>query len=1051
MIRALGLALATVSPVALVAPACAQETSQNESSFDIEAGALANALDQLAEQSGLQIIYRSDRLANTQTAGVSGTMTADAALSALLNGTGFEARQDSSGAYAIVKAGNISAGQTSSNNGQILVTGSRIQNPNLTSTNPITSLTGDQLRVRGNLNLAEAVQRIPALINTEQLDSFDEGRQNLNLRNLGIDRTLTLVDGKRFVGGSSINPAVDIGNIPIALIERVDVLTGGASSIYGADAVAGVVNFILKDDFEGVEVSGQAGLAAGQGDAEEYQFSIVAGTNFDNGRGNVTASYTYNRSEAFLAEDRSFASSEFAPLVDNPSGGLPAQIHFPGARTSGFPADGSALTLFGVLDLPFPPFLAPLPLGDFNSDGTPFNDDPIIGDGALQSEISFPQLRPDTRRHILSLSANYELSPAAKPYVDVHFTDAELVRQTGNHFAFGEIASTNAFLTAPLPPLFPGFPIFILRSQPDLALPRTQDDRTFRIVAGIEGQLSDSLRYDIYVNHGRNDSEETRVERLEDRFQAALDAVVDPATGDIVCASNLAPQAFFFPAPELSFTPGASSGCVPFDLFTSDLGANAASLDFLFTEFVNQVDTEQTVISGYLAGEIPLFSVAPAEFVLGAEYRDERAARVIDTRATTAAGLAQFPVDDQIGGFDVFDVFGELAIPIIESAPGADELSVRGAFRYSDYSLSGSEFTYNFGAVWAPTPDFKFRGSYARAVRAPNLGELFRPAFGGPNPFIDPCDTTGPSPAVNNGSGSRATNCATDLAAVGVADPSTYAAGFVFTTQSFSGNINLEPEVADTLTIGLVAQPSFAPGLSFTIDYYDISIENAIESPSGQFIIDQCYDSPDLNNQFCDLVTRSSTPAMFPMQPGLGNVSAVSVIDLNLARFDTSGIEFNLNYQTSPGAFGQWAFNLAGHYLITDATQPTPDAASRIDTRGIETNEGNASGKTPTWILNADANWNLAEWDANLGVSFHNSVLRGENVNRATIRDLTDDPFLDPLWDVRLQAGYSFGDRARIFVGMNNVLDQKPDLGTVFAPIGPVGRFVYAGANFKIF
>jgi len=1053
----------SVCAVAITAMICVipVQAQSKKSNLDIDAQVMETALNQLAQAYGKQIVVYSDDAKGLSSERLVGVFTEDEALNMLLKNSDLTYKYINDRTIAVGSAERLAAkddqpkevssflvaqvaqesdkeiettgfeGPGNQNietttvlptleqlnpNDDVIVTGTRFTNPNLTAPNPVTSISSVDIRNSGRTRITDVLQRLPALKQSEQSDDFDDGRQNLDLRHLGAARTLTLVDGKRFVPGSAGNSAVDVSAIPIALLERIDVLTGGASAIYGADAVTGVVNFILKDDFEGASISGRYGAAIDQWDADDASINLLLGKNFDSGRGNITASYSFSNIDQLLSSDRDFSSPEERIVFRNNVTGMSPELVPVLGDFSNFSRDGAEI-------LPSSFFTGPGQ--SLNGDGTFFTE----ADQSLTAEVFGLQLRPQSQTHNASLSGHYNISEAFRPYFRGIYSNTNNESRTlPGQFTFGQpIAIDNPFLPQQAIDAFSPFPPFVTsptfnRLDNDRPITTFTDPEVFQITGGIKGDINDHLRYDIYGNIGRNDVTIRSSQIQRDRYIAAIDAV--EVGGNIVCRDV-----------------SVFADCAPLNPFSRSEAVNGAAYDFIYQPGETVQSIDQNIVSGFIGGDLePLGLSLPGgavEFILGAEYREE----IFETRVNEFSTTTQ--TDPQ--KISVTEVFGEIGLPIFsEAGPLLEELTLTGAFRYSDYNTSGGSSTYNVGGVWAPNTDIKFRGTYARSVRSPNVTELFlAPVFFSPLLTGDPCDDQ----SVNNGSQFRVANCATVLTAAG-ADPATYdfdnftfGGGFLPIAGQTSGNPNLTPERADTFTLGAVLTPDFIEGLSLTVDYYDISINSAIGNVNEGFILEQCVDAPTIDNQFCDLITRGPN----------GAPSFLLTTPVNIGEFETSGFEIAANYNFPETEVGLFQTSVTANYLNKLSAQTTSDPASAIDERGIEgTDTSFFRGLSPTWTVNFDLNWAKDKWDSNFGINYHNSVLRVPNVERDRATEVLEDPNLDALWNLRYQLGYSVDENARFYIGFDNLLDQKPDVGTNFQPADPVGRFLYFGFQLDI-
>ena len=973
----------------------------------------------------------------------------------------------------------------------IVVTGTRIARPALEAPSPITSVTSENIQLSGETNLTGLLNEVPALVGS--LDNDDStnlgigttGQNTLNLRNLGSQRTLVLVNGRRHVGGSGGTTAVDVNTIPVDLIERVDVLTGGASSVYGADAVTGAVNFIMKDDFEGLSFRGQGGLTPDHGDAATYFGSVVGGKNFADGRGNVTFSFEYSKENGIEAEDRDFASTAAFDLLDNPDfdpngPDVRQRVFFQDATIAFASPEGAvAIDFFDGFDLLF----------DFEGDGDPYDlGAPIsfrntIGGSATRIWQFSGSLTSDVERYIANVNTHYDFNENVRGFLELKFAQVDSEAQGSPAFndLIPILVNENPFVPQTILDAATAAgtdTVFISHDSFEVGV-RGEDirRRTYRVAGGLETEIwpdkFDNLGLDLSVVYGRTDEKFTARNNLVlDRFYAALDAVVDPATGQPTCRTNLDPSALppqipfpggfgflgFFDAFNTTvtpdnfgttpfFTPGPGSGCEPLNLF--GLGnASDAAIAFVNDQSLREATVEQLVVSMILSGDSGgMFEMpaGPVGFAFGVEYRDEESSDTPPEINTTGFtfGNAIFPT---VGGYDVFEGYGEVSVPIIKDQPFAELFALDAAFRVSDYSTIGSTLAWNVGGVYAPTQDFRVRGTYAVAVRAPNIAELFDPqnqSFFLPD---DPCDVD--NIPLGADPGLRAANCAAILSPLGI-DPLTFQGDDILnaTFPGLSGgNPNLSEETARSWTVGFVYEPSFIENLSFTVDYFNIDIEQGIIAPASQDIVDQCVDLPSVDNQFCPLISRRAD----------GGLSSLEVVPVNVAFFETSGIDYEVNYLWDPASIGfdnigEFNIRYVGSYLerldVVSLPGQTPDA----ERDEISTLLGDDA---PVHVGALDLTWLFGDLTANYRWRFRDRLFRDEidefdsATNQGVI--LFEPARTSNLSTHDIQFRYSLRPNAEVYVGANNVFDQEPDIGFTGTPVDSVGRYVYAGFTFQL-
>lgn len=893
-----------------------------------------------------------------------------------------------------------------------------------------------------------------------------------------------LVNGRRHVGGSGSNTAVDINSIPVDLIERVDVLTSGTSSIYGADAVTGVVNFIMKDDFEGLSVRAQGGLTPDHGDAENYFASIAAGTNFADGRGNVVASFEYSNESGIDASDRDFASDESFALVDNPdfdpNGPDVRQRIFLQDGTIAFASPGGsvALDFFNGLDLLF----------DFEGDGDLYDlGQPVtfrntVGGSATRISDLAGSLTSDVTRYVGNVNARYDFNPNVRGFLEMKFAQidsfaesspafSDLVPILVNENPFVPQAIADASALAGVDTVFVSHDLFDLGRRGEDAR-----RRSYRVAGGLEAKILpdtfDDLSLDFSVVYGRTSEQFAATNNLVlDRFYAALDAVIDPSTGQPTCRTNVDPSALppqiplpggfgflgFFDAfnaavtPENFgttpfFTPGPASGCQPLNLF-GDGNASQAAIDFVNDDSLREARIEQLVLSGTLHGDtggaIDL-PAGPIGFAAGVEYRDEDSADtppLINTAGLTF-GNRIFPT---AGGYRVFEGYAEISAPLVADKPFAKILRVDGAVRLSDYSTVGSTLAWHAGGVYSPIDDLRFRGTYSVAVRAPNIGELFSPqnqSFFLPD---DPCDID--NIPLSSDPGLRAANCAAILAPRGV-DPATFQGDDILNASFpgvFGGNPDLKEEKAKTWTVGLVYQPGWLEGLSFAADYFQIGLTDGIIAPASQDIVDQCVDLPSINNGFCSLIQRRAD----------GGLSFLEVVPVNVAFFETSGIDYEMNYAFDPADIGLpniGRFNLryVGSYLERLDVVSLPGQAADEERDEITTLLGDDA---PVHVGALDLTWFYNRLSVNYRWRYRDRIFRDE-IDEFDAAEEQGVILFEPgqtsaLSTHDIQFRYELRDGADVYAGVNNFLDQEPDIGSIETPVSPVGRFLYAGFSLR--
>jgi len=950
----------------------------------------------------------------------------------------------------------------------VVITGSRIARPELSLPNPVQVVTEEAIEQSGKTNLTDFLSETPALIGSQSnIDAAGSsllggaqnvGVNNLNLRNLGTARTLVLVDGRRHVAGYPGSAAVDINTIPTDLVQKIDVLTGGASAIYGADGVSGVVNFILKKDFEGVRLRVQNDISE-RGDAGERFAAITVGKNFADGRGNFTASYEFQETDRFSQRQRlnygltgpsyAFARNraDGAPgsATDDPN--VPDRILYTNLRW----ADSSP---GGAVDLD----------GDFVPDrtgeggiydlgtyvpGSAFT----IGGSSTPRESYYGDFTPYARRHIANAMARFEFSPAFELYAE-----GKYVRSSAYTFAqptydfLTELAPDNAYLIQRYGAAITG-PAVFSRDHFDFGIRRYEMERElFRTVIGARGDLGSSLKYDVSYVFGQSTQEGTnRNDRIADRYYAALDAVRD-GSGNITCRINLPGQTnvngvsygngVVFNGAPVTFRPGQ---CVPLNILGEGSPSQAA-LDFFTVDHTNWSRIQQHVVSAVISGDTGSFFKLPGGavgFAIGAEYRKEKSHYIPSEFSLAGLLMDDAPARVDKGSFDVKEVFAEINLPILANMRFAENLSIGGAIRLSDYSTIGGTTTWNVNGSYSPIRDITFRGTYSEAVRAPNITELFAGGSGTYEFITDPC---GPE-RLAEGTQYRVANCRAALTAAGLtpAQQAAFDPANDFTSPQNSsllgfqgGNRTLREETAKTWTAGVVLRPRFVPGLSITADWYDIRLEDAIQYSTAQDVVDLCVDQPTLTNIYCDSIRRSGTK---------GYISFFTIIPENVASFETAGLDVSLNYRFTPfDNFGTFNIRLQGNYLDKLQFVPTlgADPENDLDSSTLP---------APKYTANFDLTWTKGPLTLNYGINWFSKTRRVTREQEAANPDYVAREYIwfKEKWEHELYVSYDVDERFNIYAGINNLFDTKPDVGGVAYPISAVGRSFFLGAKAKIF
>lgn len=829
----------------------------------------------------------------------------------------------------------------------IIVTGSLIRNPNLVRSTPVTATTADQIELKQNNTAEEILREIPGIVPSigSAVNNGNGGASFVNLRGLGSNRNVVLIDGNRLVP-AELNGRFDLNNIPLALIERVEVLTGGASTTYGADAISGVVNFITKSDFAGLEAN-VANQITEQGDGHYVRADLTLGANFDDGRGNVVFSVGYQQSDPVYQGDRDFSNvsiDSFSGLGGGSGTSTPSRftnVNTTGADsiTTGCGATGQVacntvqgnrqVTAAGGAFRPTSAFDA-YNFNPFNIFLTPFERFNMYGAGRYEVSdavevYSRGIFSKNTVSTIIAPSGAFGVAvnvPLSNPYLSAAQRNAFCAFDTNpgvGYTARFTQAQCDAAATAQ-PTLADGtanpnyrtVSTVLSRRATELG-PRVSDFTTtfFDYKIGARGGITDSIDWDVSGAYGESENVQTQQGYwLTSRVRQAVQA-----TSTTTCIDD-------------------SNGCVPLNIFGPDGSITDEQNAFLNanSQIITKTSLAQAkaTVSGDVGFAAPWASDQVA-FAIGGEYRKYGASQESDLLSQSGdlggAGGAAPNID---GGYEVYEAFGELILPLVQDKPFFQDLTLEAGIRYSDYKIDAAgasgynTTTWKAGGSWTPVDGIKIRGNYARAVRAPNIAELFAPLNTTlTNLDVDPCAGSAPVQNANL----RAVCIAQGAPAALIGSITNDPAGQVNTTGG--GNLNVGPEKSNSYTIGAVLQPTFAPGLSLTVDYYNIKITGAITSPTPGDVIDACFDNvtaASATSEACTVIRRNpATGELFgeaATTPGLFQPLS------NLGKLATDGIDVSLNYNKDLG-FTNWALAATGNWTNSSTFQATPTSINR--------------------------------------------------------------------------------------------------------------------------
>jgi outer membrane receptor protein involved in Fe transport len=1009
----------------------------------------------------------------------------------------------------------------------IIVTGSRIPKPNLESVAPLTLVSKEDIKLQGTTKIEDLLNTLPSVFASQSsaLANGADGTATVDLRGLGTTRTLVLVNGRRLLPGdpSPISgSAADINMIPASLLKRVEVLTGGASSTYGADAVAGVVNFIMDDDFEGFKFDGQYGFfqhnnrnklitplldaranAGNAGfnyprgsvsDGDNFDGTLSFGTKFGDGRGHLTAYFGYRKTKPVLQSNRDYS----ACTLQNTGAG---KSQCGGSLTN---ASGTAILFDPTVNSASSTVYTFLPGGGFENGTTRYNFAPTNH-----------YQRPD-ERYTAGFFANYEVNDAIKPYLEFMFMDDNTTAQIAPSGDFGNTYTVNcdnplmsaqqrSIICAPsnlINGVLGTFPLATAASynpNPGNAPTNFTDSQgntynqgfmqllrrnveggsrlaelqhtNYRAVIGSKGTLDKAWSYDAFYQYGRsNYSQVYSNEFSAARLARALNVVTDTRTGSATLGQAVC----------RSVIDGSDPNCVPYNVFGGAGAASAAAVNYLSATGFQKGHTTEQVANMSFTGRLGEYGIQTpwakdgAAVNFGFEWRKEsldlKTDNAFATGDLTGQGGATLPIS---GSFRVYELFGEADIPIVQNGP-VDYLALSLGYRKSWYKTSADRKydtdTFKIGLEFAPVKDIRFRGAFNRAVRAPNIQELFATPTVGLNGSSDPCA----------GSTITATDygCIAQGLAVGggtTANPAGQYNGLL------GGNPDLKPEKATTKTVGFVFQPGFLPRFAFTVDWYDIKVKDAIQPPAQDALLKDCVANATatFTPLSCGLIHRDVAGSLWLTPNGY-----VNNIPNNLGSVHTRGIEVSASYAYDFDSAGTLSANFSGNYL--DKYEVNNGLTQAYDCAGLYGPVCSAGGTTasgavmPKWRHKARLSW--LNQGGDIGVSFQwrytgkvsaettmtsNQSIGGTPYTAAGVA-YGPGVYIAPVSFFDLSASYTFRKAYTFRIGVNNVFDKSPPLvtsgsasvdGTNLCPTGScngntypasydaLGRFIYSSVT----
>ena len=919
--------------------------------------------------------------------------------------------------------------------GEIVVTGSLIQNPNLVQSTPVNATTADEIDLLQSNVAEEVLRELPGVVPSigSAVNNGNGGASYVDLRGLGSIRNIVLLDGNR-IAPSGLAGRVDLNNIPLALVERVDALTGAAVTTYGADAITGVVNFITRKDFAGVEINAGTQLTE-VGDGHTFRIDATIGGNFDDGRGNAVLSIGYQEADPIYQGDRDFAVTSISSFTGGAGGsGTSVPSRFSGTRPldpiTGLPSTDPAVANGGVRQINAAgaavPTYALYNFNPFNIFQTPFKRFNIFAQGNYEISDAveiytrgiFSKNTVDTIiapsgsfGGTVTINLNNPYLPATLRNQFCAFNTSTVAGTYTPRFSTAECAAA-ATATGRTDPNYREVTVTLSRRTPEVG-PRISNYQTtiFDYRIGARGGITDSIDWDISGAYGESENLQTiKNYTLQSRFrQAAL------ANNTTTCQT-------------------ATNGCVPVNLFGPEGSITPAMASFLTANSTTLVRTTLAQVRGTITGEAGFASPWASEqvgFAVGGEYRKYGATQASDLLSQTpgelgGAGGAAPNID---GAYDVYEAFGEIIAPIVEDKPLFHSLTLEAGIRYSSYSVDGAAqqnktTTWKAGGSWEPVESLKIRGNYSRAVRAPNIGELFTPqTVGLTNLGVDPCAGAAPTTNANL----RAI-CLAQGAPVGtigsITNPTAGQANI-----TVGGNLNLKPEKADTWTLGFVFQPDFIPGFNISLDYYNIKINSVIGTALPGDIITACFGTitaASASDPACTNIRRN------PITGGLdGDPATTGGLfgpTNNLGRLKTDGFDLLANWKGDIG-FADLSLAFVGNWTRSskfNANPADPASLNRECVGYFSVNCSFTGSIQPEFQTSTRATFGVGDVDLSFlwrwidAVEYEPAEVAAGNGILPEFRNIPAEHYFD------LTARWNASDNFSFTFTVQNLLDNKP-------------------------
>ena len=979
--------------------------------------------------------------------------------------------------------------------GDIVVTGSRIARNGFDASTPVSVIGADDIKLSGNVNVERSLAQIPqavgSALGSATSNTVPGGFADVNLRGFGSQRNLVLVNGRRFAifGPEQV---VDLNTIPSTLVQRTEVVTGGSSAVYGSDAITGVVNFIIRDDFEGLEARAQLNIDRPTG-TPVYNVDLTLGGNFAENRGNVVVSGNYLKRGAITRGDRGGFTFDalndgcVAPGTSSPNrAGTPfrqtgtngcvaagGELGFlaggsgdiPNGRFSGIPAAGGSNTALNAA-------YAGAGLGALGGRGFTFNDTGTAARPALTPQddfnlAPFNYLIQPQERWMINSFGHYDLTDNVTAYTELHYSnnviDAQLaptnvgaptlfnvnnpyltpaLREVFRQLDLAETGTTSVSAGTTTNRTTPGDGLAVVtagRRYSEVGERRATERRNvFRGAFGLRGGLGDvsenvltDLKYDVYYTYARSEDTLLLQNALSrSRLQAALLSVG-----------------------------GAAPVCNIFGANVSEACASAIRISA-----TNSTIATQQVAQGSVTGTLFALPAGPVGFSTGYEWRKTSAAFTPDSFLASGDVAGFNPGLPTRGSTTVNEVFGEVRVPLIHNTPFIESLVANAAFRYSDYNLSGvgGQWTYLGGADWRVNRSIAFRGQYQRAIRAPSVGEL----FGGTNRVVgaanDPCSNRGST--AQQTAAVRALCIATGVPAAQVFTANVQPNNII--PADFGGNPNLGAEKSDTYTAGVVITPSFAPRLFLSVDYFNIGLKGAISALGGglQNTLNLCYNIiQDASSEYCQAIRRN------PSTGDINDPFVAQVLNANTGALRTSGLDLAARYRFElgfglPGFGDSSRIDIGTNYTWLAEFDSIPVAALPAIENKCAGSYGTTCGQPlPRWRGTSRVTWTTGDFALSVRHRYIGPVtndryilpLRQGSASAPTLDSIVY-PRLGAENYIDLSFNYDVAEGVQVFGGANNVLNntppittQGPNANTFSATYDVLGTEFFLGATLK--